>query len=140
MHILQEMLITFPVLKLDTTSSKIFFLSTIIKWNNLDPTLWNSKSFVVFKKITLKFIRPFPSNVFNCNNYEGIRFITRLHIGMSLLYEHKFKHNFQNCVNLVCSCGLDIEPTSHFLLNSPSFNDVGSTLLNTLNKLDCKLL
>ena len=26
-----------------------FFPSTIIEWNNLDPTLWNSKRFVDFK-------------------------------------------------------------------------------------------
>ena len=50
-----------------------FFPSTIIERNNLDPTLRNSKSFVVFKNGILKFIRPSPSNVFNCNNYKGIR-------------------------------------------------------------------
>ena len=33
-----------------------FFPSTIIEWNNLDPTLHNSKSFVVFKSSSLKFI------------------------------------------------------------------------------------
>ena len=62
------------------------FLSTIIEWNNLDPTLRNSKSFVVFKNSILKFIRPSPSNVFNCNNYKGIRLITRLRVGMSHIF------------------------------------------------------
>ena len=76
-----------------------FFPSTIIEWNNLDPTLRNSKSFVDFKNSILKFIRPSPSNVFNCNNYKGIRLITRLRVGMSHLREHKFKHNFQDCLN-----------------------------------------
>ena len=100
-----------------------FFPSTIIEWNNLDPTLRNSKSFDVFKNSILKFIRPSLSNVFNCNNYKGIRFITRLRLGMSHLREHKFKHDFQDCLNPICSCGLDSESTSHFLLHSPSFND-----------------
>ena len=36
-----------------------FFPSTIIEWNNLDPTLRNSKSFANFKNSILKFIRPF---------------------------------------------------------------------------------
>ena len=54
----------------------------------------------------------------------------RLHVGMSHLCEHKFKHN-QDCLNQICSCGLDIESTSHF---------ERSTLLSTLNKIDCKLL
>ena len=117
-----------------------FFPSTIIEWNNLDPTLRNSKSFVDFKNSILKFIRPSPSNVFNCNSHKGIRLITRLRVGMSHLREHKFKHNFQDCLNPICSCGLDIESTSHFLLHCPTFNDERYTLLSTLNKIDCKLL
>ena len=53
---------------------------------------------------------------------------------------HKFKHNFQDCVNPICSCGLDIESTSHILLHRPTFNDERYTLLSPLNKIDCKLL
>ena len=59
---------------------------------------------------------------------------------MSHLREHKFKHNFQDCLNPICSCGLDIESTSHFLLHCPTFNDEQYTLLSTLNKIYCKLL
>ena len=58
-----------------------FFPSTTIEWNNLDPNLRNSKSFVDFKNNILKLIRPSPSNVFNCNKYKGIR----------------LKNNFQDC-------------------------------------------
>ena len=73
MHMLQETLITFPVLNLDATSSKTlsFFLSTVIEWNNLDPALPKSKRFVNLKNSILKFIRPSTSNVFNCNHYKG---------------------------------------------------------------------
>ena len=117
-----------------------FFPFTIIEWNNLDPNLRNSKRFVDFKNSILKFIRPSPSNVFNCNSHKGIRLITRLRVGMSHLREHKFKHNFQDCLNPICSCGLDIESTSHFLLHCPTFNDEPYTLLSTLNNTDCKLL
>ena len=112
-----------------------FFPSTIIEWNNLDSTLQNSKRFVDFKNSTLKFIRLSQSNAFNCNNYKGIRLNTRLRVGMSHLREHKFKHK---CT--FCSCGLDIESTSHFLLHCPTFNDEQYTLLSTLNNIDCKLL
>ena len=59
---------------------------------------------------------------------------------MSHLCEQKFKHNFQDCLNLIRSCGLDIESTSHFLLHCPTFNDERYTLLSTLNNIDCKLL
>ena len=105
-----------------------FFPSTIIEWNNLDPTLRNSKSFVDFKNSILKCNRPSPIDVFNCNNYKGIRLITR------------HKHNFQDCLNPICSCGLDIESTSHFLLHCPTFNDERYTLLSTLNNIDPTLL
>ena len=125
MHMLQETLITFSVLNLDTASSKThFFPSTIIEWNNSDSTLRNSKSCVVFENSILKFIRHSTSNVFDCNNDKGgIRLIVRLCIGMSHLCENKFKHNFQDCLNPICSCGLDIEATTHFLLYCPTFND-----------------
>ena len=51
--------------------------------------------------------------------------------------EHNFKHNFQDCLNSICDCRLDIESTSHFLLHCPTVNDERYTLLN---KIDCKLL
>ena len=117
-----------------------FFSSTIIEWNNLDPTLRNSKSFIDFKNSILKFIRPSPTNIFSCNNHKGIRLITRLRVGMSHLREHKFKHNFQDFLNPICSCGLDIKSTSHFLLHCPTFDDEQFTLLSTLNNIDCILL
>ena len=59
---------------------------------------------------------------------------------MSYLREHKFKHNFQDCLNPICSCGLDIESTSHFLLHFHTFNYEGYTLLSTLNNSDPTLL
>ena len=66
--------------------------------------------------------------------------MTRLRLGLSHLREHKFHHNFQNCINPLCSCGMDIESTSHFFLHCPLFDDKRITLLSTLNKIDCKLI
>ena len=59
---------------------------------------------------------------------------------MSHLREHKFEYNFQDCLNPICSCGLDIESTSRFLLHCPTFNDERYNLMSTLNNIDCKLL
>ena len=61
-------------------------------------------------------IRPAPNSVYNCHNPKGIKFITRLQLGLSHLREHKFKHNFQDLINLLCNCGHNTEPTTHFLL------------------------
>ena len=117
-----------------------FFPSSIIEWNNLDPKLRNSENFSIFKNNILKFIRPKPNSFFNCCNLKGIRLITRLRLELSHLREHKFKYNFQNCLNPLCSCGSSIESTSHFLLHCPIFHDKRHTLLSTLNNIDSKIL
>ena len=66
--------------------------------------------------------------------------MTRLRLGLSHLREHEFNHNSQNCINPLCSCGIDIESTSHFFLHSPLFDDKRNTLLSTLSRIDCKLI
>ena len=66
--------------------------------------------------------------------------MTRLLLGLSHLREHKFSHNFQNRINPLCSCGMDIESTSHFLLHCLLFDNKRITLLRTLNKIDCQLI
>ena len=107
---------------------------------NLDPNLRNSENFGIFKNNILNFIRPKPNSFFNCCNLKGIRLITRLRLDLSHLREHKFKYNFQNCLNPLCSCGSRIESTSHFLLHCPIFRDKRHTFLSTLNIIDSKLL
>ena len=64
--------------------------------------------------------------------------MTRLRL--SNLREHNFNHNFQNYINPLCSCGMDIESMSHFFLHCLLFDDQRITLLSTLNKTDCKLI
>ena len=137
---LQEMLKMFLFLISSTTYKNSFFPSSIIEWNNLDPKLRNSENFGNFKNNILTFIRPKPNSLSNCCNLKGIRLITRLRLELSHLREHKFKYNFQNCLNPLCSCGSSIESTSHFLLHCPIFHDKRHTLLSTLNNIDSKIL
>ena len=44
-----------------------------------------------------------------------------MRLGLSHLADHKFKYNFQDCLNSICSCGQEIETTSHFLLHSLNY-------------------
>ena len=76
-----------------------FFPSTVIEWNRLDPNLRSATSLSVFKKNLLKFVRSLPKSVFNCHSCKGIKYLTRLRLGLSYLHEHKFKHSFQNTLN-----------------------------------------
>ena len=57
-------------------SKKIFFRPLLL--NETSTT-----SLSVFKKNLLKFISPFPNNVFNCHNCKGIKYLTRLRLGIS---------------------------------------------------------
>ena len=117
-----------------------FFPSAIIKWNNLDPNLRNSKSISVFKEKILNFIRPSPNSFFDCHNPKGVKLITRLRLGLSHLREHKLKHSFQDTINPLCKCGQDIESSNHFFLHCPFFINERRTLLNTKCSLDSNLL
>ena len=44
----------------------------------------------------LNFIRPCANSIFDIHNPLGIKLLTRLHLGLSHLREHKFGHWFQD--------------------------------------------
>ena len=121
-------------------SKNSFFPSTIIKWNNLDPHIRKSENFSVFKSNILNFIRPSPNSVYNCHIPRGICLIRRLILGLSNLRQHKYKHGFQDTFNPLCSCGIDVEATEHFLLHCPQFFNERCTFLSTLGDFNCSLL
>ena len=98
-----------------------FSPSSIKEWNILDASIHNANSLSVFKNKILSFIRPSPNSVFNCHLPEVLKFLTRLRLEFSHLREHKFNHNFQDTINTFCSCGYDIENTSHFLQQPINF-------------------
>ena len=119
---LLEIYIVFLSLKQDILFKKTLFIpSTIIEWNNFDHNITNSSSFNIFKKSILKFIRPSGNSGFDCHNPKGIKFITRLRLGLSHLRQTKFKHSFQDSLNPFCRCDLDIESTARLLLHCPTY-------------------
>ena len=62
--------------------------------------------------------------------------LTRLHLDLSHLRYHKFRHNFQDCTNSICVCGLEIETTTRFLLRYPLFQSARQSLLTNIKKID----
>ena len=50
-----------------------------------------------------------------------IKLVTRLTISFSQLNNHKFKQNFQDTVNPLCSCGKAIESALHYLLRKQHY-------------------
>ena len=99
-----------------------FFHSALIEWNNLNHKIRSVRCYSAFKNNILKFIRP-TTNVFNCKNRRGIKPIIRLHVGLSHLHEHKFKHSFQDTLNPICNCSFDVDSAFHCILHCPIYND-----------------
>ena len=95
----------------------------------------NSIAFSAFKKSIVKFIRPSSNSIFNCHSPKGVKLITRLKLDLSHLHERKFRHNFQDTLNPICSCGDDIETTIHYLLHCPNYLDERRTLLDNLQSI-----
>ena len=95
------------------TSNFSFFSWSIVEWNKLDLKIWNS-SYLVFRIYLLKRIWPLAAPVYNIHNPLCLKLLTRLRLGLSHINEHRFKHNFESCLNPLCSCSLEVESTTHF--------------------------
>ena len=88
----------------------------------------------------MKFIRLSRNSVFRCHNPKGIKLLTRRRLDLSHLREHKFKHGFLDSLNAVCSCGQNIETSTHFLLYYSNYSNERLTLLNIIRNIDRNIL
>ena len=103
-----------------------FFPSTLSDWFRLDINIRISESILLFKSRLLSFIRPNHCNIYNIFDP------TRLRLGLSHLNEHKFRHNFQDCLNPLCSCSFEIEETTNYLLDCRHFSNNRYDLMNSV--------
>ena len=117
-----------------TNALKFSFFPWIInEWNKIDIKIPNSP-FSVFKNYLLNEIRSKPSPLYSIHNPSGIKLLTKLRLGLSYLNEHKFNHNFNDCVNSFCTCSLEPESTS--FLHCHYYNAIQSILFEGLNSVD----
>ena len=110
-----------------------FFPYTIEAWYSLDPSIINSNSLEVFKSKLLAFIRPVQRSIYNVFNPQGLKFLTRLRLGLSHLNEHRFRHNFKDCINPLCCGSLEGENTLHFFLYCQHYSTFRMGLMNKVN-------
>ena len=110
-----------------------FFPSTLRDWFNLDEYIRSAESISIFKNRLLSLIRPVQSSVFNIFDPKGLKLLTRLRLEFSHLNEHRFRHNFESCVNPLCSCSLTTEDTEHYLLHCHHFTHHRIDLMNSVN-------
>ena len=79
---------------------------------------------MTFRNALIKIGRPIPKPIYNVHNPVGLKLLTRLRLGLSHLNQHKFSHNFQDCLN-----------TQTYV-----YSNIRSTLLNELQSIDINLL
>ena len=98
-----------------------FFPYCIKEWSKLNDQIRNIESINKFKVAILNFIRPKVSSVFDIHDTSGIKLLSRLRLNFNHLNEHKFRHNFNDRVDPMCTCGLEPETTLNYLLRCSLF-------------------
>ena len=109
-----------------------FFSATLRDWFDLDDNVTASESISIFKNKLLSIICPVQKSVFNIFDPQGLKLLTCLRLGFSHLNAHRFRHNFENCINPLCSCILETEDTVHYLLHCHHFNQLRIELMNSV--------
>ena len=118
-------------------SFKNSFLPYAIKeWNKLDSEIRNAKTYASFRKMLLNFIRPIGNSTHKIYDLLGIKLLTRLRLGFSHLSEHKFRHNFADSLNPLCSCSLETESTLVFFLWCQNYTTLCRALMTNLKNIN----
>ena len=71
--------------------------------------------------------------VYNNRKPIGLKLLTRLRLGLSHVNEHRFNHNFENCVNPLCIYLYSLE-----VEQPPIFSCIAITII--LSDLHCLLM
>ena len=80
----------------------------------------------------LKIGTPIQNSIFKIHDPLGIKLLTILRLGLSHLNEHRLRHNFQECLNPLCSFSLEVESNIHFFLHCQHFIQSHQTLLDSV--------
>ena len=105
---------------------QIFLFPVCIIRMELGWTIWQSAT-TPFSGI-IKVWLTTPKPVYNIHDSIGLKLLTRLRLRLSYLKEHKFNHNFKDCVNLLDSFSLEVETVSHFFRHCNYFTDLRKAL------------
>ncbi len=115
-----------------THSSNTYITNVLYEWNMLTEDKRNSSKMTQFKCNLLKLIRPSKNSLFGICDPFDVRQLTRLRLGLSVLNEHKYRHDFQ-CTNAICAYNAGIEYNAQFFLHCPFFASMWNDLLGELS-------
>ena len=81
----------------------------------------------------MKFFNVTGSSVYGIHNPIGLKYLTRLRVGLSHLRKHKLDHNFRDNITCNCNCNKNRpEDLEHFLLYCPTYHVFRSELFESL--------
>ena len=62
-------------------------------------------------------------------------YLKEIQYDLSLINEQRFNHNFQNCINPLCTSSFEVESNSNFFLHCLHY-PICATILNELKSVD----
>ena len=83
----------------------------------------------------MAFIRPVQESIYDVFNPQGLKFLTRLRLGLSRLNEHRFTHNLRLQKPTVL-LQFGIRKYVHFLLHCQLYSTFRMGLINRVNQID----
>ena len=86
----------------DLFKKKRSFHSVLNAWSKLDLEIKDSIPEDIFSDALLKLIRLPPFKACSINDPIGLKMLTRRHVGLSHLREHKFKQHINDTLNPLC--------------------------------------
>ena len=123
----------YPIFCRNERFQNSFYPDAVKCWNNIGPELRDAPSLTNFKSRILALIRPKCQSTFKIHDTVALKYIFQLRVGLSALRAHKYAHNFCDTPSYTCSCGLESETTTHFLLKCPYFTTQRSILISKLS-------
>ena len=113
-----------------------FFPDTFNSWNYLSSLIKMSPTLDVFKIRYMKFFNVTPNSIYDIHDPKGLKYLTRLRVGLSHLLAHKSAHNFLDTTTNLCSCqNNQPETVEHYLLFCPSYLLIRSELFEKLSQI-----
>ena len=89
-----------------------FFLATLDEWLQFNQRIRSSEPITAFKQKLLPPTFPLENIIFNILDTEGLKLLTRLHLGLFYLNERRFWQNFLKfLINVLCKCSLETQNT-----------------------------
>lgn len=70
----------------------------------------------------------------------GKKLLAGLRLILIRLNNHRFNHNFENCINPLYSCSVEVESTKGFVLHGHHYTNISKNPLNTVETIGSSIL